>query len=178
MSELLILVDTSDKEIGSATKEEAHRNGMLHRAFSVFVVKDGKMLIQKRNINKYHSGGLWANSCCSHPRVGEALEDAVQRRMKEEIGFSCEVQEVAHFVYRTKYSESLFEYEFDHVFVGNYKDGGQDEPVQFNKDEIEEVKWISLHELKKDLVENPDKYSSWFLIAAPMVLERIANDDH
>ncbi|MEE1086811.1 MAG: isopentenyl-diphosphate Delta-isomerase [Schaedlerella sp.] len=171
MNDLLILVDTSDNEIGSATKEEAHRIGQLHRAFSVFIINDGKMLIQKRNINKYHSGGLWANACCSHPRFGETLDEAVPRRMIEEIGFACKVEEVGHFVYRTQYHESLYEFEFDHVFLGNY--AGE---VEFNEEEIEEVKWITFHDLKKDLVKHPEKYSSWFMIAAPMVLERIEKD--
>ena len=169
MEDLLILVDPLDRQIGTTTKAHAHRDGLLHRAFSVFIVHDGKMLIQRRNAGKYHSGGLWANACCSHPRDGEALTDAVQRRMAEEIGFCCPVEEIGHFVYRSQYHEHLYEYEYDHVFLGSY-----DGEVSFNPEEISEVKWIGLEELAKDLVENPQRYSSWFFTAAPMVLEHLA----
>ena len=95
----LILVDLSDHEIGTMDKAEAHRIGRLHRAFSVFIVHGGKMLLQRRNSKKYHSGGLWANACCSHPRKGESLEAAAARRLSEELGISCAVTELFSFVY-------------------------------------------------------------------------------
>lgn len=168
MDELLILVDTNDKEIGYLSKEETHRLGKLHRAFSVFIIRDGQMLLQRRKLNKYHSGGLWANACCSHPRRREKLADAAYRRLLEEMGISCDLSEIGHFVYRTKFEESLYEYEYDHVFLGFYSGA-----IYPNEDEIEETRWITFEELRKDLVLNPEKYASWFLTAAPMVLERI-----
>jgi len=162
----LILVDLDDNEIGHMSKPEAHRLGTLHRAFSVFIINDkNEMLIQKRNENKYHSGGLWTNACCSHPRLGENLLDAVHRRLVEEIGFDTEVAEQFGFVYRTQFDKELFEYEYDHVFLGKY-----DGEITLNKEEASEIKWIDIEALKKDLVENANDYTSWFLIAAPRLL--------
>ena len=168
MEDLLILVDPLDRQIGTAGKAEAHRDGLLHRAFSVFIVRDGKLLIQRRNIDKYHSGGLWANACCSHPRDGEALCDAVQRRMREELGFCCPVEEIGHFVYRSRYAEHLYEYEYDHVFLGSW-----DGEVLPNPEEVSEIRWISPEELARDLRENAQNYGTWFVTAAPMVLEHL-----
>ena len=169
MEDLLILVDPMDRPIGTAGKAKAHHDGLLHRAFSVFLVRDGKMLIQRRNMDKYHSGGLWANACCSHPRSGETLADAVRRRMQEEIGVSCPVEEIGHFVYRSQYAEHLFEYEYDHVFLGTYR--GE---FTLNPEEVSEAKWIGLEDLCADLAANPQNYGSWFLTAAPMVLEYLS----
>ena len=138
MNDQLILTDLFDNEIGHMSKEEAHRSGRLHRAFSVFIINDGKMLIQKRNKNKYHSGGLWANACCSHPRYGEALTDSVRRRLKEELGISCEFRELFDFVYFTEYGEELFEYEYDHVFLSEYQGG-----FDFDREEIEELRSLT-----------------------------------
>ena len=118
--EELILVDLDDREIGTMDKAEAHRLGRLHRAFSVFIVDCDRMLIQQRNRGKYHSGGLWANACCSHPRHGETLPEATERRLREELGISCELRELFDFVYFSRYVDDLFEYEYDHVFVGEY----------------------------------------------------------
>jgi isopentenyl-diphosphate delta-isomerase len=168
MSDDLILVDLFDNEIGSGEKLWVHQNDILHRAFSVFIISDGKMLIQRRNLNKYHSGGLWANACCSHPRVGESLEDAVERRLQEELGIKTETRELFHFVYRTKFDNALTEYEYDHVFLGNYS--GEVFP---HMDEVEEVKWIDIDELSQDMLKNPADYASWFIIAFPKVLEFI-----
>lgn len=169
MEDQLILVDTYDKQIGTMGKAEAHRLGKLHRAFSIFIIRDGKVLIQKRRQDKYHSGGLWANTCCSHPRNGESLEHAVHRRLLEEVGFDCPLEELFHFTYRSKYAEDLYEYEIDHVFLGTYH--GE---VALNPEEVEEIWWIGYEELAKELVENPDQFSSWFQIAAPGVLEYLA----
>lgn len=166
MEDQLILVDLDDRETGYMGKAEAHRQGRLHRAFSVFIVHEGQMLIQKRKADKYHSGGLWANACCSHPRKGEKLEEAVHRRLLEEAGFDCSVKEIFHFVYRTQYKENLSEYEYDHVFLGKYH--GE---LCRNENEIEELRWISVKDLKRDVVEHPEKYASWFLIAFPGVVE-------
>ena len=119
MEDRLILVDIDDNPIGEAGKLEAHQKSLLHRAFSVFLYKDGKMLIQKRADDKYHSGGLIANTCCSHPRVDEKLEDAVKRRLMEEAGVECPVKHLTSFIYRERFEE-LCEYEYDHIFVGEY----------------------------------------------------------
>lgn len=169
MEDQLILVDIYDNQIGTMGKMEAHRSGRLHRAFSIFIISDGKMLIQKRRQDKYHSGGLWANACCSHPRNKEALTDAVHRRLLEEVGFDCELQELFHFTYRSRYAEDLYEYEVDHVFLGTY-----DGHVELNPEEVEEIAWIPFEDLARELVEEPDKFCSWFQIAAPGVLNVLA----
>lgn len=164
MDDLLISVDINDKQIGAVTKEEAHRKGILHRAFSVFIYDGKKMLIQRRQMDKYHSGGLWANACCSHPRDGEELNNAVHRRLLEEMGFDAIVNELFHFIYRTQYKEDLYEYEYDHVFIGHYHG-----PVDFNESEVMEVKWMTLDEIAEDLVKHPENYASWFIISFPEV---------
>ena len=166
----LILVDLYDNETGHMEKADVHRLGKLHRAFSVFIVNDGKMLIQRRNRNKYHSGGLWANACCSHPRMGETLHEATSRRLREELGISCNIEEVFAFVYFSKYSDELFEYEYDHVFLGAYS-----EKFNFNRDEIEELRWVSFAELEREMISEPEKFASWFMIAAPKVLSILSN---
>ncbi len=164
MSEIIVLVDENDNQIGTGEKMEVHRAGKLHRAFSVFVFNGrGEMLLQRRALTKYHSGGLWTNTCCSHPRVQEKTIDAAKRRLMEEMGFVCELKEIDSFVYKTEF-EGLFEHEFDHVFVGKY-----DGVIKVNRDEVEEYKWISLDDLYNDVEQNPDKYTSWFKIA----LERV-----
>ncbi|MGL5440655.1 MAG: isopentenyl-diphosphate Delta-isomerase [Filifactoraceae bacterium] len=166
MDEQLILVDSFDNEIGSASKHEAHEKALLHRAFSVFIVNEGKMLIQKRAYHKYHSGGLWANACCSHPRLGESLEEAVPRRMYEELGFSQNVKKLFTFTYFHKYSEEMYEYEYDHVFLGEYEG-----IIIINSDEIAEIRWIEFDNLEKEMRRFPNQFSAWFHIAAPKVME-------
>ncbi|MBP0973206.1 MAG: isopentenyl-diphosphate Delta-isomerase [Oscillospiraceae bacterium] len=163
--EELILVDLDDREIGTMDKAEAHRLGRLHRAFSVFIVDGDRMLIQQRNRGKYHSGGLWANACCSHPRHGETLPEATERRLREELGISCELRELFDFVYFSRYADDLFEYEYDHVFVGEYS--GE---CRFDSGEIERLRWIRFDELKQELLTEPEHFCSWFRIAAPKVM--------
>lgn len=167
MENKIALTDLDDNIIGYETKEEVHRRGLLHRAFSVFIIKDGKMLIQMRNPDKYHSGGLWSNACCSHQREGEELVESVHRRMEEELGFDCDLTEQFSFIYRTQFRPDLIEYEFDHVFVGIY--GGE---VRVNPEEASEIRWISFDDLKEELVKKPEKFSSWFIICAPKVIAR------
>lgn len=172
MEDEIILVNIFDEEVGTMGKAEAHEKGLLHRAFSVFIYNGTKILIQKRAVDKYHSGGLWANSCCSHPRknsdVSETLGQAVERRLLEELGFSCQVSEIHSFIYRTEFSPTLFEYEYDHVFIGEYK--GE---VVLNTDEASEYKWIEASQLAEDLYKNPQNYASWFHIAAPVVIKHL-----
>lgn len=169
----LILTDLFDHEIGSMSKSEAHRLGRLHRAFSVFIVDGDKMLIQKRHRDKYHSGGLWANACCSHPAQGEALDDAVSRRLQEELGVRCGVREAFSFVYFAQFAEDLFEYEYDHVFIGNYSG-----PCDYDRSEIEELQWISFEELERRMLERPQDFAVWFMIAAPKVLRMLRKDNN
>lgn len=164
----LILVDYLDRQTGVCDKMTAHREKKRHRAFSVFIHDGDRMLLQRRHRGKYHSGGLWANACCSHPRDGELLSDAVHRRLREELSFDCEVRELFSFTYFTKYSESMYEYEYDHVFLGEYSGD-----VLWNPEEIEEIRWIGLEDLKRELTDSPEIFSSWFLIAAPRVVEEM-----
>lgn len=160
MVENIIVVDKFDKEIGSIEKMEAHHKGILHRAFSILVFnKKNELLLQKRDKGKYHSPGLWTNTCCSHPRFGESLEQAVNRRLKEEMGFTCELKEVFSFIYKAELENKLTENEFDHVFMGIY-----DGEVEINKDEVEDYKWISIEEVKVDMENNPEQYTYWFKV--------------
>lgn len=158
MAEYIIAVDEFDKEIGSIEKMEAHRKGTLHRAFSILVFNSkNQLLLQKRNLEKYHSPGLWTNTCCSHPKYGENLHDAIYRRLKEEMGFTCELKEVFNFIYKVKLEDNLFENEYDHVFIGKY-----DGEIIVNKDEVDDFKWVDIKEVKKDMVEKPELYTYWF----------------
>ena len=172
MDDEIILVDIFDNAVGRTSKADAHRRGLLHRAFSLFVAHEGRMLIQKRNRNKYHSGGLWTNACCSHPRAGESLEQAVGRRMREELGFEAAARELFHFVYRSAFSNGLTEYEFDHVFLTDY-----DGPYEINREEAEEVQWIPFEELAEALQIHPERFTVWFQIAAPEVLDRLREEE-
>lgn len=165
-SEKIVLVNLDDQIIGSEAKIKVHEEGLLHRAFSVFIVDDTKMLLQRRNINKYHSGGLWSNSCCSHQREKELLDDAVHRRIIEELGFDCTLSEVFSFVYRTVFENGLIEYELDHVYVGDYH--GE---VNINTEEASEIKWFEFDELKRMIQSNPELFSIWFIIAAPRIMQ-------
>jgi len=167
----VILVDENDNEIGTEEKMKAHQEGKLHRAFSIFVFNSkGQLLLQKRAKSKYHSGGLWTNTCCSHPNPGESLEKAVQRRLKEEMGFYCELKEIFSFVYKANFDNGLTEYEYDHVFMGKFD--GEPNP---NPEEVDEWKWVSLEELKKDIQENPDNYSYWLRASIDKVISYLKN---
>lgn len=167
MEEKIILVDRDDLELGSIEKMEAHVKGMIHRAFSIFIFNEkGEMMIQKRASHKYHSGGLWTNTCCSHPNWGETLEDAVNRRLQEEMGFGCELKEVKSFLYYAELDNNLIEHELDHIFIGNY----DREPV-INKSEVEDWKWVNIKDLKKEILEEPEKFTYWFKFAMEEVLD-------
>lgn len=169
MKDRLVLVNLDDEEIGWGEKLDVHQQNQLHRAFSVFLVHDGKMLLQKRNLYKYHSGGLIANACCSHPRTGESLQDAVKRRMKEELGIECQVRELFAFVYNADFPNGMHEYEYDHVFLGDYEGA-----VYPNPEEIYSAYWVDIHELKEDVLAHPELYCPWFKIALPQVLKEVS----
>ncbi len=173
MEHPLILVNLRDELIGTATKEAAHREGRLHRAFSVFLTDGDSMLIHRRAREKYHSGGLWTNACCSHPRLEEELMDAVHRRMLFELGIDCPVQEIFHFVYYQKYTAYLAEYEFDHVFLGHLS---RDTPIPFNPEEIEECRWVSFPDLEEEMMRHPENFTAWFMTAAPRILETLRGE--
>ncbi len=158
MEEQLIEVNQWDNEIGSIGKMEAHQNGVLHRAFSIFIFNtNNQLLLQKRNGKKYHSPGLWTNTCCSHPRYGEDLQNAIYRRLEEEMGFTCDLKEVFSFVYQVQFKDNLYENEYDHVFIGKYH--GEVSPA---KDEVEDFKWVQISEVKSDIEHNPQNYTYWF----------------
>lgn len=157
----LILVDLDDRPIGCGEKTEVHQKGLLHRAFSVFLFDGDSLLIQRRAEGKYHSAGLWANTCCSHPRRGQTLSEAAQMRLYEECGIrDTEVREAGSFVYRAVFQNGLTEYEYDHVFVGTYS--GAFVP---NPEEISEMKFVPLAELKQDIITHPEQYAVWFFTA-------------
>ena len=169
MSEQIILVDEKDQQIGEMEKMQAHAEGRLHRAFSVFIFNSkGEMLLQQRAKSKYHSGGLWTNTVCSHPRVGEDLLSEVHRRLQEEMGFDTEVKEIFSFIYKVPLDNDLFEHEFDHVFVGFY-DG---EP-KINPQEAESYKWVTLDDIQFDIEIDPQNYTEWFKIIFEKNLQHI-----
>jgi len=156
--EMVVLVDEQDRPIGLQEKLQAHVEGRLHRAISVFLFNDkGEMLLQRRSFSKYHSGGLWTNACCSHPRAGEELQAAATRRLKEEMGIEVSVEKVFDFIYQVSLEKGLTEHEFDHVFVGIFNE----EPV-LNLDEADDWKWISPEELELDVTKHPENYTAWF----------------
>lgn len=156
--ELILLVDKEDRVTGYGEKLQVHKEGLLHRAFSIFIFnKEGKMLIQKRHSGKYHSPGLWSNTCCSHQRAGETLEQAVHSRLRYEMGFDTELHEVFSFIYRTGFDNGLIENELDHVFFGHYE--GQISP---EASEVEDYKWVSMDELKGEMERHPGSFTYWF----------------
>lgn len=169
MQEKLILVDKKDKKVGVEEKLKVHREGKLHRAFSVFIfrAKRGKpfifnskreTLIQQRAESKYHSGGLWGNTCCSHPKPGELLNKSAEKRLEEEMGIKTELKEVFNFIYKAKVGD-LTEHEFDHIFIGKFD--GQPKP---RKSEVQNFKWVKLKNLESDIKKNPQKYTPWLKI--------------
>ena len=160
MEEKVILVNEQDEPQGLMEKMEAHEKGLLHRAFSVFVVnKNNELLLQQRAHHKYHSGGLWTNTCCSHQRDGESNLDAAHRRLQEEMGFDCDLQKLTDFIYRAELDQGLIEHEFDHVFIGQW----EGKPA-FNPNEVADFKWIDVNELSGDMNQNPGMYTVWFKI--------------
>jgi len=163
----VLLVDENDNQIGIEDKLRAHQNGAkLHRAISVFVFnKKGETMLQQRAMTKYHTPGKWSNTCCSHPMPGESTPDAAHRRLKEEMGFDCEMHEAFSLIYKAYVENGLTEYEYDHFFFGNYEG-----KPKINKDEAMGYRWVSLEKLKEESEKNPDNFTPWFRIALDRVI--------
>tara|TARA_X000001036_G_scaffold433901_1_gene472343 strand:- start:299 stop:820 length:522 start_codon:yes stop_codon:yes gene_type:complete len=158
--EILILVDDNDNQIGTMAKMEVHRKGLLHRAFSVFIInKKNELLLQQRAFSKYHSPGLWTNTCCSHQNEGETSIEAAKRRLNQEMGMSTSLEFLFSFIYKAEFQNGLIEHEYDHVIIGR----SNQEP-KVDKNEVESWKWVSVDLILKDLEVNQDKYTVWFKI--------------
>ncbi|PWS29137.1 isopentenyl-diphosphate delta-isomerase [Pedobacter yonginense] len=172
MTEQVILVDQNDLPIGHMEKMEAHVKGELHRAFSIFIFNfNNELLLQQRALDKYHSGGLWTNTCCSHQRVGESNMDAANRRLFEEMGMRCNLEYGFNFIYKAHFESGLIEHEFDHVFFGI----SDDLPV-INKDEVESYRYVNLASLKLDIDSHPEMYTPWLKICLDKVILRTEMD--
>jgi isopentenyl-diphosphate delta-isomerase len=164
-NEFVILVDEQDNDIGVMEKMQAHQEGKLHRAFSIFIFNDKQeLLLQQRALSKYHSGGLWTNTCCSHPRPTETIKDAASRRLFEEMGMSCDMQIKTSFIYKTPFENGLTEHELDYVLIGLTHQN----PI-INTKEVETYKWQTISDIKNDILIHPNNYTSWFKIALDKV---------
>ncbi len=164
-NQCVILVNKDDEPVGTMEKMEAHKKGLLHRAFSVFIFnRKGEMLLQRRAMNKYHSGGLWTNACCSHPFPGEETQQGATRRLQEELGFQTPVQKAFEFIYRSEFSNGLAEHEFDHVFTGEYNGA-----IRANPDEVCDFCFKDIDGIRSSLQSHPDKFTTWFHIAFPKI---------
>jgi isopentenyl-diphosphate delta-isomerase len=160
VEEQVILVDPNDNPIGTMNKMEAHEKAVLHRAFSVFILNDkNEVMLQQRAAHKYHSPLLWTNTCCSHQRVGETNIEAGKRRLFEEMGFTADLKELFHFIYKAPFDNGLTEHELDHVMIGY----SNENPV-INPEEVESWKWMSIEAIKEDMTANPNDYTVWFKI--------------
>ncbi len=172
MEEQVILVDGNDLQVGQMEKMEAHQKGLLHRAFSVFIFNSkNELLLQQRAFDKYHSGGLWTNTCCSHPRIGESNLDGANRRLMEEMGMQADLKWVFDFTYRAEFESGLVEHELDHVFFGQ-----SDLLPVINRNEVETFKYVSLEALKDELQVNPDDYTPWLKICLEKVMEHFTSE--
>lgn len=158
--EKVILVNENDEQIGLMPKLEAHEKAVLHRAFSVFVINSkNELMLQQRAHHKYHSPGLWTNTCCSHQREGESNIEAGTRRLAEEMGFTTELKNSVSFIYKAPFDNGLTEHEYDHVLIGTY----EDDPV-INPEEVADWKWMSVEDVKGDITMHPERYTEWFKI--------------
>lgn len=167
--DLLILVDENDEPLGSMTKLDVHRKGVLHRAFSVFVFNTSmELLLQQRADTKYHSAGLWSNTCCSHPRYGEDTAAAAKRRLKEEMGLECDPNFLFSFIYKADVGNRLTEHEYDHVFICISNEIPKPHP-----DEVKSWKYLSLTDLNNHMDNNPEEYTEWLKICLPTILNYI-----
>ena len=163
----VILVNELDEQTGTLEKMEAHRQGLLHRAFSIFIFNSkNELLLQQRASGKYHNPEIWTNTCCSHPLPGETVEDAASRRLQEEMGFNTPLQKAFNFTYKTVFYNGLTEHEFDHVFIGRY-----DGALSPDKSEVKDYCFKSIEEVEKSLQSHPQKFTSWFKIAFPKIIK-------
>ncbi len=172
--EEVILVDKNNNVIGFMEKIEAHQKGLLHRAFSVFIFNSKQqLLLQRRALNKYHSAGLWTNTCCSHPRRDESFIVAANRRLSEEMGITCKLKYAFEFIYKANLDHNLSEHELDHVFLGK-----SDKTPVLNKEEAMDYKYISLDDLKIEIQNNPDSYTEWLKICLSNICDHISINNY
>lgn len=173
----VILVNEQDEPIGLAEKLFAHQEGLLHRAFSIFIIRKqnayDEILLQQRAQHKYHCGGLWTNACCSHPYRNESIEMAGMRRLQEELGFQVPLQKIGTFVYRAELNNNLIEHELDHVLVGSYIDTLK---INFNTEEVMNYRWITLDQLYTEIRNTPTLFTPWLLPALSLVTQFLSND--
>jgi isopentenyl-diphosphate delta-isomerase len=169
MEEQVILVDAQDNPIGLMPKMEAHKKGVLHRAFSVFILNtNNELMLQQRALHKYHSPGLWTNTCCSHQREGESNIAAGKRRLQEEMGVEAELHEITSFIYKASFDNGLTEHELDHIMIGHY-----DGLPNINSDEVASWKWMPIEAVRDDINQHPEKYTAWFIIIFEQFYEQI-----
>ena len=165
----VVLVDESDQQLGQMDKLLAHKKGLLHRAFSIFIFNNrGDLLLQQRALDKYHGGGLWTNTCCSHPQIGEDVLDSAQERLFFEMGISCELSHSFSFIYHAKVENNLIEHEYDHVFIGFTNT----DPI-LNPSEAADFKWWSVEQIATDISVHPTRYTYWFKAALPQVIQKL-----
>lgn len=163
----VILVDENNNEIGIEEKILAHKKGSMHRAFSIFIFnRENELLLQKRAKSKYHSSDLWSNTCCSHPRPGMNIFSEMKSRLMAEMGFICEINWAFDFTYISKFDNNLIENEYDSVYIG-YFNGN---PIP-NENEVSDWKWENLGKISTLIKLYPEKYSTWFIIALPKVID-------
>ncbi len=168
LTQKVILVDKYDHALGEMEKMEAHEKGILHRAFSIFIFNaKGELLLQQRAKKKYHGGGLWTNSCCSHPQWNEDIKESAVRRLQFEMGLLCELQHAFSFIYHTPVENGLIEHEYDHVYIGY----SNENPI-VNVEEVENFKWISMTQLKKDMNAFPEQFTFWFKQCVDSVIDK------
>ena len=168
---MLILVDENDKQMGTMGKMEVHRKGLLHRAFSVFIINEkNELLLQQRALSKYHSPSLWTNTCCSHQHEGETSTQAAKRRLNQEMGMNTSLEFLFSFIYKAEFENGLIEHEYDHVFIGR-----SNQNPKVDKNEVESWKWVSLDLILKDIEINQDKYTVWFKIIFKRFYNHIKN---
>ncbi|WP_118194637.1 isopentenyl-diphosphate Delta-isomerase [Albibacterium indicum] len=174
MTEEVILVDQDDRVLGTMEKLEAHRTGVLHRAFSVFLFNSkNELLLQQRALDKYHSAGLWSNTCCSHPRPGEDSLAAANRRLQEEMGLAADLTFISKLAYKTRFDNGLFEHELDYIYVGK-----SDALPTINPEEANGFKYLPLQQIKTELKHSPQQYTVWFKLAFPQIEQfcKLADD--
>jgi isopentenyl-diphosphate Delta-isomerase len=169
MKEDIILVNEKDQQIGIGFKMNVHKKGLLHRAFSVFIFNSkNELLLQKRAKAKYHSGGLWTNTCCGHPKPGQEIMEAASIRLQEEMGFTCSLTDIFNFIYKAELDHNMIEHEFDYAFIGNF-----DKTPVPNVTEVEDWKWVNLQDLIQDIKKNPEIYSYWFKQSLSKVIKHL-----